>query len=396
VTLFVFGGCTFSKRIGKIRKIAPETESGYIFVGAYGLTSENVYEPYSKFVRKLVSDKKKGNPYETNFGDEKAYYLYNYNSHGNDTDWGNKYTFDVGLFSTEYRTKKTVLHKDFKGVKPDSTVKKVRPRIFSGIADNHALLNYNGKLEILDLDTNETVFSEAVEDGDKFTKEIKRNLFIGYHYLILENDTAVLYEYKGDYFLKHVFASDKLKGVSGWLGAGKIIIGDVLLLYYGGVFKYGVNFQTGEEISHELGTDLMPPQYGYDYEYENENDEAYQVTVGGETYTYESLPDVGIKITRESDQETRIVDYGFLRKKSAAFEQIESFWLGNRLSQRYEVFVVEGKILAAYWAIKVTSPAPTYFFEYDFDGNFPLYAGMYEDDYNVDTSKVYRIIRVEK
>jgi hypothetical protein len=393
VTLFVFGGCSYDKKLEKIQKIALETESRYIFVGAYGLTSENVYEPYSKFVGELVSDEEKHVPYKLDFKDEKVYYVYQYNGHSDNENGEIKYTFDVGLFSTEYRTKKTVLHKDLKGVKPHSS-DNYRPQIFGGVADNHALLNYDGKLEIFDLDTNETIFSEEVEDCDSFIKEDKLNRFIGRHYLVYEEDTAVLYEYKGDYFLKHVFSADGLKGVNGWWKSSKIVIGDMLLLYDYNIFKYGVNFQTGEEISQELGTDLIQARY------ERKDDETYRFTVGGEKYTYEeSSSDRSIKITRESDQETRTVNYGFLCKNSAAFRRIEKLWARNSNPKMYKVYAVEGKILIAHWAkgSMLSRYTPTYFFEYDFDGDLPRYAGLYDDGYNVsDTSKVYRIIRIEK
>lgn len=375
--LLLLSGCNrYKPEISETRNIEPEID-GYIFVGNRGVTINNLYYDYRTILEQtlrrnyLNTREKIGvNP---EFNDDTAYFLYE-NVRRTDKNDPDTSVSEVSLLSISLLDGSCTLHHVYKDIKNDR-MNQSELRLLTLIG-GHAILSNKGNLEIFDLQSNETLFSEPFSPVASISDEI----------CVTKTDTIVsVYRY-----MENEYVQTLEKAISDPQMSPKIIGTKVLLLTSGRV-SGGFDYQTGIDLTEEEVTSA-------DLAYQSQSGgDPVVVTADGEVFQYHidtyghiedevfaTLQETNyLTITRKRDLEIRKIDSLYLQEKNQIAEKIMRLW-DSRFINPVSIRETNGKMIVQCQTEELRffmsgSNSPDYFFEYDFASETLHYLGFHSE-----------------
>ncbi len=365
-----------SERYARIRKIKPEVSYGYTAVGDHSLTIDYKVYNYQDLACKLVRNKEKNNyPYGQKLAGNYMYFLYEYDSRMVDKS-NYERMVDVGLFRVNIKTAKCELVYDFKNVSVNSA-----KNVYAGIVvdENRAVLDYNGTISILDLNT--IKITNSIEDCPYYISEY-------YDYLKFNNNTLYYYELDGYSFKLHRFENASGEFVTRWENY-------IYTSNRGDVWNDCFDLTTDERIEKDVLLKKMEEidNKKYEEEYQNRPEEDYYI-IDGKKYYLDLYDELTIynegEYIRNEDGEIEYnknrevlytIDENFFKENSQVFNDLYYLWDKN--PREYEVgnfWVIDEKLYVAVsagylWAAQT----PSYLYQCDLENNKVYYVGFIDN-----------------
>lgn len=367
---------TAEERWEIINGIEPEVDYEFSTYTTEYLIKDGQYYNFQKLAEKELGYECVLYPYQNVIFGDNVYFLYQYGEHGEirriDGISYNYMSFDVALVKVNLTDATCEIVHKFENIYPTSNFEYVNPLFLLIIDSDRAVIQYNGYIQILDLNHNVIRESIKVYNVDEYRFDMYQQFNFDYNsygdYYVKNGDTLDYYELDGYKFKHHQY---KINTNTFWVERYKNYV------YTSNLFKEKVYYDA----------------------YDLETDASYDVNelvamIKENTVSYEAKPDIiggkpyylyyvsggtlngGEIIIKDLDKKTIVtIDEKYMIENSEIFKQINGVMYYDH--GYASCAVVDGKLFLGFYSHNWSrlAKSPLYIFEYDIENNSIKYAG---------------------
>ncbi|MBE5730898.1 MAG: hypothetical protein E7350_02995 [Clostridiales bacterium] len=372
--------CDYRQNLrNKINKVKPEVDYGFTSYTAGYLIKDNVYYDFDEMTKKLLIKERSfhssDHSYNHKLIDNYAYFYYKYDSHGGikrdrDNKSYNNYTFDVALVKVNITDITCEIVYKFENVYPTNNYEYGDPHFSFVVDKNRAVVQYNGYIQILDL--NNKVITDSIEVYDKEAYRVdpyKNNFYFNSYgdYYVKNGDSLRYYELDGYNFKLHEY---KINPDSSHVSRYKNYV-------YTRNYTNKANYFECYDLENDSSYDVNIVLSMIDEENNaSANLEEDLIQVGEEFY-YINIDDGNILIDDSSKNNIICINEEYMLKKSAAFNKLYNMW--NKKHDGYsnvDYYVTDNKLFLGFYAeYYIGNHTPMYIYEYDIKSDSVKYVG---------------------
>lgn len=376
-----------TEKLNRIKQVQSEVSYDYTAYDGYSFMKDGESYNFQDLAYNVFGKKCENYIYGGGFTKNYKYFFYEYDSHkkymkksdGKRIDF---FTSDVALFCVDMENISCKLVYDFKNVYPIG-YEAMQPDIGDLLDKNRMLLHYNGIYQILDLQSEQIVYSVELYEKKDYVNALSIPFCTDFSLNFYRSNGTVLEYYKidGDTIKKHLYT----------------ITPDCLISRTGN-YIYTYQLKSGSN------SPLISEQYEFFECYDLTNDKEIDLSflidklqeewdksradnekekhiVDGETYYFERSFDF-LKIYDENQNLIVTIDEYFMKENSNTFNDLYDLWVEEH--DKYELVyfeVIEEKIFVRFEATySMGKTTPVYIYEYDIQNNQIFYVGFFYGD----------------
>lgn len=360
--------------LDKISEVKPEVDYGFTSYGPGGVVINNEYYDFVEMAEKLLGKKCELYPYGYKMVDDNSYFYYQYDSHGSvkyvDDHSYNYKTFDVALVKANITNLTCEIIYKFENVYPVYNFEYVNPNFSLVVDDDRAVVQYNGNIQILDL--NNKVITDSIEVYDKDAYRFDGNKLNFY------------FNSYGDYYIKQgeILHYYELSGYKFKLHEYKINEGSYYVKRYSDYVYTSNSTNTMEYYDCYDLTDDKKCDVNVVLEMLEEEKNASilaaeaPLLIGGNSY-YIDVFDGNLNIMDKNKENIICINENYMCENSEIFNQLYDMWDSNhRGYTNVEYYVTDNKLFIGFYAeYLVANHTPMYIYEYDIINDNVKYVG---------------------
>lgn len=366
--------CSSGSKYKKLREVKPEVSYGYTVVGDHSVSKDCYVYYYSGLAKDIIKKSSDTYVYGQRLFGNKMYFRYRY---------GKGKNHSVALFCVDVDTAVCELIYDFKNVYPTSYYGQSHPSVGTVFDSNRMLVQYNGQLQILNLQTKQIVYTADVYDKEEYTDKDSWVFPYGFssefgdYKGIIDGNKLRYYELKGYEYVLHEYEveTDENKPRTYVDREGNYVYtyrrsGDGY--EYADCFDITTNEAVEiDELIKKLEEDKEPPAS------EPEQEDIYEID-GTRCKIKKSH---GVEIYDEEDNLIQRINISYMNRNSKPFNDL--YYLYSKDVSGYYVtgfHVVDGKLFIGFvstygWDDYTT---PIYIYEYSISEDKIYYVGFSE------------------
>ncbi len=375
IVILTMSSCDWRTRsINKINEVEPDVD--YSFTAVYNgtLVKNSTKISFNEIAYEVFG--KEGIAYNFKLLGHNMYFCYQFNIDGEmkeiDGETYNFHTFDVAFFKVNTENLNCELIYVFDDVYPTNNYKDKFPKFLSVVDENRAVIQYNGLIQVINLNSKYITDSIELYDKDlyRFDKENENYYFTTYgDYYVLNDDVLKYYKIDGYKFILQEYNVD-LNSL--YLERYENYIYTFCYQNYVRTYLNCYDLNTNESVDVQIVLKMVEEnKSSFEHEKRIElNDTLYYIE---EDYSKLIIKD-------ENEKEFKIINEEYMKNNSEKFNKLYYLW--NSSVKQYSnvrYYVADNKLFIGLYAdYHWGANTPLYIYECDIENDVVKYVGYTE------------------